>query len=208
MIRALTPFLWYAGVCAAAAYGLHLNHQDGYDEGYALAEAQGKTAIAETQSRWDADKLASATSAVNAAHNLVETFLTEQARAAELGKELARTRTELQQTTDRLEKRIANVTTLYRQALDAKPEPLPVAVFTHGFVRVWNNANGIPSTMPAESPPHGVATQTGQSAAADELSADISQRQLLNNHVRNAELHSACRTQLNTLIDWTLNATN
>lgn len=208
MIRALTPFLWYVGVCAAAAYGLHLNHQDGFDEGYALAEAQGKAATAETQSRWDADRLARANAAEGAAHNLVDTIIAEQARATELGNQLARSRTELKQTTERLEKRIANVTTLYRQALNAKPEPLPIAVFTHGFVRMWNDANAIPSTMPADSPPNGAVTETGQPAAPDDLGTGVSQQQLLTNHVRNAELHSACRAQLNKLIDWTLNATN
>ena len=35
------PLLWYVGVIVAVVYGLHLNWQDGYDEGYGLGKALG-----------------------------------------------------------------------------------------------------------------------------------------------------------------------
>ena len=131
----------------------------------------------------------------------------EQAKGNQLASQLADTKENLRQTTDRLKGDIARVTTLYRRALDAKPEPLPVAVFTTGFVRVWNTANGI-TTSPALQTPNSsgrAAAPASGPGSADDLDSGITQDQLLTNQVRNAELHGICRAQLEGLINWTRN---
>lgn len=197
------PVLLLLAIIALAVYGLHLNHQDGYDEGYAVAKAEGDKALAERDR-------AHAQASTDAANKAVEDLRTEQARGNQLARQLADTRDNLRKTTDQLTGEIAHVTKLYRRSLDAQPEPLPVAVFTNGFVRVWNSANGITTGTAVPSPgnPSGTAAAPSRTEAADDLDSGLGQAQLLANQVRNGELHNTCRAQLNRLIDWTLNGSN
>ena len=197
------PVLLLLVIIALSVYGLHLNHQDGYDEGYAVAKAKGDKALAEQGQ-------AHAQASADAANKAVEDLRTEQARGNQLARQLADARDNLRKTTDQLTGEIAHVTKLYRRSLDAQPEPLPVAVFTTGFVRVWNTANGIAigTAVPPPGNPSGVAASPSRAGAADDLDSGIGQAQLLANQVRNGELHSTCRTQLNRLIDWNLNGSN
>lgn len=194
------PLLWCVGVLAIVVYGLHLNRQDGYDEGYGLAKARGDAAIEKLEKRYAEEKQVDADTA------LIE-LRTEQDRGNELAFQLAETKDTLRQTTDRLTGDIARVTKLYRRALDAKPEPLPVAVFTTGFVRVWNTANGLApgAAMPASNNSGRTPTPASGPGTADDLDSGVTQEQLLTNQVRNGELHGICRAQLKSLINWTRN---
>jgi len=88
---------------------------------------------------------------------------------------------------------------------------LPAGVFTVGFVRVWNSANGINTSMPAQQTqqtPSGATTAPDGTGAADSLDSGVTQPLVLANQIRNGELHSSCRASLNRLIDWTLNGSN
>lgn len=194
------PLLWYLGVIAVVVYGLHLNRQEGYDEGFSLAKAQGETTIEELKKGYAEEKR------VAAEASLTE-LRTEQGKGNELATQLADAKETLRQTTDRLKGDIARVTKLYRRALDAKPEPLPVAVFTTGFVRVWNTANGFAPTtdLPTPNSSGRTPTLTSGTGAADDLDSGITQEQLLTNQVRNGERYGICRAQLTRLINWTLN---
>ncbi|QLG90919.1 DNA-packaging protein [Pseudomonas yamanorum] len=194
------PMLWYVGVIAAVVYGLHLNWQDGYDQAYSLAQSKGETAVADLRKVYAEEKLLAADAALTQ-------LRAEQNKGNELASQLADAKETLRQTTDRLTGDIARVTKLYRRALDAKPEPLPVAVFTTGFVRVWNAANGI-ATSPAVPTPNGSGRTPAPASGpgtADDLDSGITQEQLLTNQVRNGERYGVCRAQLKDLINWTRN---
>ncbi len=132
---------------------------------------------------------------------------TEQARGNQLATQLADFKETQRKTTDRLTGDIARVTKLYRRALDAQAEPLPVAVFTTGFVRVWNTANGLapsPQCQPRNGSGRTSAPASG-AGTADDLDSGVTQEHLLTNQVRNGELHGVCRAQLTSLINWTRN---
>lgn len=182
-----------------------------YDTGYALAKSRGDTALAELREEHATEKRITAEAATTAALAANAELRAEQARANQLAVQLADAKLNLRKTTDQLTGEISRVTTLYRRALGAQPEPLPVAVFTTGFVRLWNTANGISTTNSAVPAPRGasrVAAPSDGTGTADDLDSGLDQDQLLTNQVRNAELHGICRAQLNGLIDWTLNGSN
>lgn len=206
LIRAL-PILAVLFILGVAIKVLNDFGQSRYDAGYALAKSQGESAQAKLRETHAIEKQRDAEAAATAAQMANAELLKEQARNNQLAGQLADTKENLRRTTDRLNGDIALVTTLYRRALDAKPEPLPVAVFTAGFVRVWNTANGI-ATRPAVQTPNGsgrAAAPASGAGTADDLDSGLTQKQLLTNQVRNAELHSACRAQLTGLINWTRN---
>ena len=122
-----------------------------------------------------------------------------QVRYDQLASELADTQRENRQTTDRLTGEIARVTTLYRQALDAAPEPLPACVFTRGFVRVWDEATG--AALPAPADPDRAAAPAASAGAAEQLDSGLGQADVLGHHTRYAEQCRNTAAQLNRLID-------
>ncbi|MCY1406805.1 hypothetical protein D3C76_513930 [compost metagenome] len=172
--------------------GLYAMQEHAYDEGYAHAQAEGQVAL--EQLRREHAEQAEA-SAKQAAKRLAE----QQTRANDLAGQLAEQQRQNRETTDRLKGEITRVTTLYRKALDAPPEPLPTCVFTRGFVRVYDAANGL--DLPTASHTGGAATQAESAAAAEQLDSGIDQQQLLDTHIRNAEQCRNTAAQLNRLID-------
>jgi len=206
LLDLISPATWFVAFVAAVVFGLHLNHQDGYDLGFAQAKAQGDKTVADLRADHALEKQHQAETAVDAANQAAAELRASQAKGDQLTVQLADTRESLRKTTDKLKGEIAHVTTLYRRALDAQPEPLPTAVFTTGFVRVWNTANGISAAMPAQQATSGIAPSSSGAGAADDLNSGITQGDLLTNHVRNGELYGLCRAELNRLIDWNLNA--
>jgi hypothetical protein len=208
LLDLLSPATWCVALIAAAVLGLHVTRQEGYDEGYALAAAKGEKQAAEIRDGFAQERRALADAAAAAAQRGLEALRAEQAKGNQLASQLADTKDNLRKKTEKLTGEIARVTTLYRRALDAQPETLPAAVFTAGFVRVWNTANGISTAMPTPNSSSGIATSAGGSRTADDLDSGVGQAQVLTNQVRNAELHSTCRAQLNNLIDWTNNGSN
>ena len=182
--------------------------QSRYDAGYASAKAAGDKATAELREKYAVEKLAAADAQTAAAIQANALLRNEQARGNQLATQLADAKETLRKTTDTLTREVTRVTTLYRRTLDSPPEPLPPGVFTAGFVRVWNTANGIDTSMPAQSN----SSATGRTTtspdgprAADSLDSGVTQSRVLANQIRNGELHGSCRSQLNRLIDWTLN---
>ena len=181
--------------------------QSRYDAGYALAKSKGARALANLKEAHAAEKQSVAEAALTAAQQANTDLLKEQATGNQLASQLADTKENLRQTTDRLKGDIARVTTLYRRALDAKPEPLPIAVFTTGFVRVWNAANGITTHPPVQTTNGSGRTAAPASGTGtpDDLDSGLTQEQLLTNQVRNGERHGTCRAQLTSLINWARN---
>lgn len=207
----LKPATLYLSVLAAVVFGLHLNWQDGYDQGFAKAQGEGETAITKLRLEHSLEQKGIADAATKAATAALESLRTEQDRGDQLATQLADAKATLRKTTDRLNGEITLVTTLYRRTLESPPEPRPAGVFTAGFVRVWNTANGITTAGPAQQTqqaPSGTVTAPDGTGAADSLDSGVTQPRVLANQVRNGELHSNCRAQLNRLIDWTLNGSN
>lgn len=204
LLDLISPATWYVALIIAVVYGLHLTRQEGYDEGFALGTANGDKTSADLRESFTSEKLGLAQAAADTASKSLADLRTEQAKGNQLASQLADTKDNLRKTTDKLTGEISRVTHLYRRALDAQPEPLPIAVFTTGFVRVWNTANGISTAMPTPNSASGTATPSSGAGTADDLDSGLGQDQLLTNQVRNGELHGTCRAQLNKLIDWTL----
>lgn len=211
LLDLLKPTAWYVGVIAAVVFGLHLNWQDGYDQGFAKAQGEGETAITQLRLEYSLKQQGIAEATAKAATQALENLRAEQDRGDQLASQLIAAKETLRKTTDRLNGEITRVTTLYRRTLESSPEPLPAGVFTVGFVRVWNHANGISTSMSAQQTQQaasGTAAPGDGAGAADSLDSGVTQPLVLANQIRNGELHSSCRTQLNRLIDWTLNGSN
>lgn len=123
-----------------------------------------------------------------------------QALADGLGAQLAEEQRRNRTTTDRLNKEITRVSSLYRRALDAPPEPVPACVFTRGWVRLYDQATG--AELPAAAAdPAGAAAPTGETGAAEQLDSGIGQARVLAHHIGYAEQCKNTAAQLDRLID-------
>lgn len=209
-MRAFAPLLVIVAVVGVFLWTLHLNYEDGYSDGFEKAKAKGDAALSDLKAERAIEVAQQALAAKQAADAAAERLLAEVDRGNVLAKQLADQKDELRRTTENLNKEIANVTTSYRRALDAQLEPLPPAVFTNGFVRVWNSALAIAgaTTVQASTGTSGAAASAGGTGAADSLDSGLGQAVLLLNHTRNSERAAVCRAQLNSLIDWNTHGRN
>ncbi|MEX5343002.1 DNA-packaging protein [Pseudomonas sp. I2] len=202
----IKPVVVWLLVLAAAVGALALIHSHGYDQGFALAKAQGDAALDKQDKEHEAELRYMAESAVIGLKKAADELIASQAYGNQLAADLVAKRDELRAVTDKLNGEIQRVTTLYRRALNTQPEPLPPAVFTAGFVRVWNSA--LFGTATAVAVPSSGSTPSGANAtaagasAADDLIAGVTRADLLANHVRNSEGYADCRAQLTKLIKW------
>lgn len=205
-MNAIKPVLIWLVVVAISVGGLALNHSDGYDQGFAAAKAEGDAALATQAKEHEAELRYIAESAAIGLKKAADELIASQAYGNQLAADLVAKRDELRTVTDKLTGEIQRVTTLYRRAVDAQPESLPPAVFTVGFVRVWNSA--LFGTAAAVAVPASGSTSSGTDAAgagagaADDLIAGVTRADLLANQIRNGEGYSACRAQLKKLIEW------
>lgn len=181
----------------AATLWMHGSSQ--WDQGYAKAYAEADATLQKLK-RLHAEEIAlRAQAAERDAKAAAQQLREAQVRYDQLASELADTQRVNRQTTDRLTGEIARVTTLYRQALDAAPEPLPACVFTRGFVRVWDEATG--ASLPTDADPDGIAAPTAGTGAAEQLDSGLGQADVLSHHTRYAEQCRNTAAQLNRLID-------
>lgn len=210
ILKAFAPLLGIVAFVGVFLWTVHLNYQDGYSEGFAKAQAEGNAALSDLKAKHSDEAAEQALLAKRSAEAASERLLSEINRGNELAKQLADQKDELRRTTENLNKEIANVTTSYRRALDAQLEPLPPAVFTNGFVRVWNSAlgNAGAAAVQAKTGTSGIAASAGGTRATDSLDSGLGQAALLLNHNRNSERAAACRAQLNSLINWNTHGRN
>jgi hypothetical protein len=130
-----------------------------------------------------------------------------QLRGDALAIQLANTRNDLAELNRQLSRNVPRVTTIYRPAPNAAPQPLPACLFTTGFVRNWNAALGV-SGLQAAQTTSDFTDPASQSGATDGIDgtdlnpADINQADLLTNHIDNATRCQGIEKQLNLLIDW------
>lgn len=198
--------IWLLVVVAVATLTVVRSH--GYDQGFALAKAEGDAALAKQAKDHEEEKRRLAESATAALKKAADELIASQAYGNQLAADLVAKRDERRAVTDKLNGEIQRVTTLYRRALDAQPEPLPPALFTVGFVRVWNSALFGTATTATVAVPSPGSTTSGTDAtpsgasAADDLIAGVTRADLLANQVRNGEGYADCREQLTKLITW------
>jgi hypothetical protein len=202
-LKSFAPPLIAMALIAAAFQFVEHNRQAGYDEGFIAGKASGAEAYQKLKDEVEGERQALANDALEQSRAAAQSLAEQIRRGDELALKLATTKDELRRNTDKLTGEINRVTTLYRRAVDAPPEPLPVAVFTAGFVRVWNEAH-YPVRVPvsAGQPISRAVALAGSPGAADDLDSGITPAVLLTNHVRNSEKHAACRAQLTSLIEY------
>lgn len=124
----------------------------------------------------------------------------EQQRADALAARLAEQQRQHRTTRDQLQKEVTRVSTLYRKALGAAPEPVPACVFTRGWVRLYDRATG--AELPAApADPAGAAAPAGEAAALEQLDSGVDQARLLAHHIDYAEQCRNSAAQLDRLID-------
>jgi hypothetical protein len=164
-----------------------------FDSGYQKANAEGDNALAELRTEH-------AEAARLSAEQATKTLQAEQQRAAALAARLAEQQRQNRLTTDRLNKEITRVSSLYRRALDAPPEPVPACVFTRGWVRLYDQATG--AELPATAAdPAGAAAPAGETGAAEQLDSGIGQARVLAHHIGYAEQCKNTAAQLERLIE-------
>ncbi|WP_160286846.1 DNA-packaging protein [Pseudomonas knackmussii] len=193
----LEPWVLFIGFLAGTWY----IHQVGYEDG----KADGDVALAELRQQVAEQGTETARRAQADAETAAKSLASEQQRGDRLASDLADAKRELRTKTESLQKEINRVTTLYRRALDAQPEPLPQCVFTRGFVRVWNSTgDGVADLSSTGQGSSRTAAPTAEGDPAEQLDSGVGQADVLDNRVRNGEQCAAIRAQLNRLIDWNL----
>lgn len=207
LLKAAAPFLILLTCLALAGLALHAYRTTAYDEGFSVAKTQGDAALDKLKTDYALERQAQAEAGKAAAERAAQALAAEVQRGNELALALDAKKTELRTTTERLTGEVARVTTLYRRARDAQPEPLPAAVFTLGFGRLWNEAFGLTTGgsgagLPASTASGRADAKASRAATPDDFASTLTPALLLANHIRNAEAASACRAQLNALIDW------
>jgi hypothetical protein len=96
-------------------------------------------------------------------------------------------------------KEIPKVTTVYKETAGAPSIAIPDAIYTWGFVRLWDDALD-PTVKHDVSGAAGVPA--GSAAEADLVRSTVSTQDVLGNSVQNSGQYADCRNQLNALIDW------
>lgn len=209
LFKAAAPFLILLACLALAGLALHAYRTTAYNEGFSVAKTQGEAALDKLKAEHALERQAQAEAGKAAAERAAQALAAEVQRGNALALALDAKKTELRTTTERLTGEVARVTTLYRRARDAQPEPLPAAVFTLGFGRLWNEALGLAASGSGASLSASAASgradaQASGAATPDDFASTLTPALLLANHIRNSAQASACRDQLNALIDyWT-----
>lgn len=173
-----------------------------YHRGYQQAEREGQLAMAELKreqadaEREQAKELLRATANARAA----ERRAVQLAHEAE-ARQLAEQRQHAAESAT-LKQRITHVTTLYKRALDAAPEPLPVCLFTRGWLRDYNAALGLPGAeLSAGATSPAAAPDAARAADAELLASGITAADIL---AHASDYGRYCRdlaSQTNALID-------
>lgn len=120
----------------------------------------------------------------------------EVARGNKLAADLETEKQNIKTVTVEVIRRVPEVTTVYVEVPGETPKAIPDAVFTRGFVGLWNDALAADLSGAAGKP----ADPPAETYAL--VRARINQADVLTNHTINAGRYAECRAQLNKLIDW------
>lgn len=125
-----------------------------------------------------------------------EAFLkAERDRGDKLAADLELEKRNIKTVTVEVIKKIPEVTTIYVERGSNEVKPIPPAIYTFGFVRLYNSAlrPELPKTASEFAYPSGTT---------DITRAEVATRDVLAVHAINAGKYAECRAQLNKLIDW------
>lgn len=188
-------------VAFVATLGLYMSHLENaaYDDGHAVAKAEGRAALELQQRKYAEAEASRALQAEADAKASAKRLQEEAIRADKLAADLAEQKRQYRTTTDRLSGEIARVNDLYRDALDAPLKPVPACVLTRGWVRIYDEATG--ARMPAAADPAGAAAPATAGDPAEQLPSGVDQRAVLAHHVRYAEQCQGTAAQLDALIN-------
>ena len=124
---------------------------------------------------------------------------TQRARGDKIAADLETEKANVKTVTVTVVKEVPKVTTVYKEKAGAPSIPIPAAVYTWGFVRLWDDALD-PSVKHDVSAAAGVPASAA--ADADLVKSSVSTADVLGNEAQNAGQYADCRNQLNALIDW------
>lgn len=163
--------------------------------GWSWASSRADAELAEQRDQALLDRLA-------VAHRMLEQQQQVQTFGEKLATELDQTRAQLSEARVQLSRSVSRVTTVYKTSPGAAPQPLPAAVFTTGFVSVWNSALAMPATSDQQATTN-IADAASHCNTTDcLLASSITQADILTNHIDNSLRCSAIEAQLNQLINW------
>lgn len=119
----------------------------------------------------------------------------ERERGNKLAVELEQEKRNVKTVTVEVVKEIPKVTTVYVERGSNEAKPIPPAIYTYGFVRLYNSAlrPELPKTAGEFAYPAGTTNITR---------AEVGTADILTVHAINAGKYAECRAQLNKLIDW------
>lgn len=193
-VRAIKAGLWVAALVAVAVGVWRIHHsiwQSGWDARDTQATADAQTVLVAHQRQ---------------ALALAKQRDEQRDRADQVQADLVVTRQLAQQFYDQLHRRIPDVARS-RFVPQVSSAVAPAAVcdcgFSAGFVGLWNSALAGPAAVPAGAGDSaGVADPPAAAGAVDAAAevVDVDQRDILDNHVANAERCSDVAAQLNALI--------
>lgn len=172
----------------------------GYYEGWSQRGDHETAVAAKAKEKADAEKLAAVEKAAKAREDELKAAMSkaedERKRGDLLAMDLEESKRRVRTVTVEVIKEVPTVTTVYKEAPDAPAKAIPDAIFTVGFVRLYDRA------LAGELLPEATSKLADEAGGADLLRSGLTQAQLLNNHADNAGKAAECRKQLNKLIDW------
>lgn len=137
-----------------------------------------------------------ATVALRVEREAAKKLAAETKRADDLAGDLAREKQNIKTVTIEVIKQVPMVTTIYTERVGDAPLPIPPAIYTVGFMRLWNDALFASGQLSADA-----SKPLDLSGGADTLRAKIDTPDVLYNHLENAGKWAACRAQLRKVID-------
>lgn len=165
--------------------------------GYHLGGARGDARVAMLQQEYKQAELDTIAASESSRKR-------DQARADHLASELVKTQQTLQAAQITQIKKVPYVTTVYIPTQASMPVAIPRPVFTTGFVRVWDSANGIDlsATRPASCLMDGEAGTRKTLDSNCLRDSGISEADILNNHIDNAARCREIEAVLDKYIAW------
>ncbi|WP_423197433.1 lysis protein [Cupriavidus sp. H19C3] len=161
------------------------------------------TAIADAKLASEREQLA--TSNAQALRHAGEVMAEETARGNRLSAQLGVAQDEISALARQLQEKVNDVSTVYRPAPGAVPQPLPVCIFTRGWLRQYNAAitgSDLPAATEGASAPAQASDARGAATGDDLAPVGIDQRSILSHHIDYGARARMLEEQLNRLIDY------
>ncbi len=120
----------------------------------------------------------------------------ERDRADGLAADLETEKRNIKTVTVEVIKEVPKVTTVYKETPNAPLQPIPDAIYTYGFVGLWDRA------LAGGQLSAGAVKPADPAGGSDLLRAPVKSQDILTNAAENFSKYAECRAQLNKLIDF------